>query len=149
MYRIVLPTGTSSTQFTLNVDIRPALGPAEPPIQWVPGALSLGLKRPECEASRLSPSSAEIKNAWSYISTAQYTFVKMCLFKHRDNFTFTIVGCSEKGGFQMYAQWQGMLIVEMRRADKRTRNVGDNVAKCQERTTAVCDVRLQTMQEMQ
>jgi len=31
------------------------------PIQWVPGALSLGVKRPDREADHLSPSSAEVK----------------------------------------------------------------------------------------
>jgi hypothetical protein len=35
------------------------------------------------------PSSAEIKNAWSYTSTPQYVFMAWCLVKHRDNFTFT------------------------------------------------------------
>jgi hypothetical protein len=29
---------------------RPALGPTQPPIQWVPGVLFLGIKRPGCEA---------------------------------------------------------------------------------------------------
>jgi hypothetical protein len=38
-------------------------------IQWVPGALSLGLKRPGREADHSPPSSAEVKNAWSCIST--------------------------------------------------------------------------------
>jgi hypothetical protein len=48
---------------------RPALEPTQPPIQWVPGALSLGVKRPECEADHSPPSSDEVKNAWSYTST--------------------------------------------------------------------------------
>jgi hypothetical protein len=34
-----------------------------------PGALSLGLKRPGREADHSPPSSAEVKNAWSYTST--------------------------------------------------------------------------------
>jgi hypothetical protein len=46
-----------------------ALGPTQPPIQWVPGALSLGVKRPGREADHSPPSSAEVKNAWSYTST--------------------------------------------------------------------------------
>jgi hypothetical protein len=40
---------------------RTALGPIQPPIQWVPGALSLGVKRPGREADHSPPSSAEVK----------------------------------------------------------------------------------------
>jgi hypothetical protein len=40
---------------------RMALGPTQPPIQWVPGALSLGVKQPGCEADHLPPSSAKVK----------------------------------------------------------------------------------------
>jgi hypothetical protein len=47
----------------------PALEPTQPPIQWVPGALSLGVKRPGREADYSSPYNAEVKNAWSYTST--------------------------------------------------------------------------------
>jgi hypothetical protein len=50
---------------------RAALGPTQPPIQWVPGALSLGVKRPGREADHSPPSSAEVKKVWSYTSTAQ------------------------------------------------------------------------------
>jgi hypothetical protein len=39
----------------------PALVPTQPPIQGVPGALSLGVKRPECEAYYSPPPSAEVK----------------------------------------------------------------------------------------
>jgi hypothetical protein len=48
---------------------RTALEPTQPPIQWVPGALSLGVKRPEREADNSPPSSAEVKSTWSYTST--------------------------------------------------------------------------------
>jgi len=40
---------------------RTALGPTQPPIQWVPGALYLVVKRPGHEADHSSPSSAEVK----------------------------------------------------------------------------------------
>jgi hypothetical protein len=39
-----------------------ALGPTQPPIQWVPGVLSLGVKRLGREADHSPPSSAEVKN---------------------------------------------------------------------------------------
>jgi hypothetical protein len=41
---------------------RPALWPTQPPIQWVPCALSTGVKRTGREADQSSPYSAEVKN---------------------------------------------------------------------------------------
>jgi len=40
---------------------RTALGPTQPPIQWVPGVLSLGVKRWGRETDHPPPSSAEVK----------------------------------------------------------------------------------------
>jgi hypothetical protein len=48
---------------------RQVLGPTQPPIQWVPGALSLGIKQPGHKADCSPPSSAKVKNVWSYTST--------------------------------------------------------------------------------
>jgi hypothetical protein len=73
-----------------NTASRTAMGPTQPPTQWVAGALSLGVKWPGREADHSPPSSAEIKNAWSYTSTPQYVFMAWYLVKHRDNFTFYI-----------------------------------------------------------
>jgi hypothetical protein len=39
----------------------PAMVPTQPPIQWVPGTLSLGVKQLGREANHSAPSSAEIK----------------------------------------------------------------------------------------
>jgi hypothetical protein len=61
--------------FLFTTVSRTALGPTEPPIQWVPGALSLGVKRPGYETDHSLPSSAEVKNAWSYTSAPQYVFI--------------------------------------------------------------------------
>jgi hypothetical protein len=47
--------------FLFTAAFRPALGPTQPPIQGVPGALSLVVKRPCCEADHSPPSSAEVK----------------------------------------------------------------------------------------
>jgi len=65
---------------------RPALEPTQPPMQWVPAALSLGLKWPGREADHSPPSSAQVKNTWSYTSTTQYVFMAWCLVKNSDNF---------------------------------------------------------------
>jgi hypothetical protein len=58
---------------------RTALGPTQPPIQWIPGIPSLGPRR---EADHSPPSSAEVKNVWSYTSTPHYVFMAWCLVKH-------------------------------------------------------------------
>jgi hypothetical protein len=49
--------------FSVVSVFRPALGPTQPPVQWVPGVLSSGGKaRPGRGADNSSPSSAEVKN---------------------------------------------------------------------------------------
>jgi hypothetical protein len=53
---------------------RPALGSTKLPTQWVPGALSPGVKRPGCEANQ-SPTSAEVKKIWIFTSTPPYAFM--------------------------------------------------------------------------
>jgi hypothetical protein len=57
--RVRFPAGTGN--FSFHTAFRPALGPTQPPIQWVPGAVSLGVKRPGREADHSPPSSAEVK----------------------------------------------------------------------------------------
>jgi hypothetical protein len=47
--------------------------PDQLPIQWVPGAISLGVKRPGSEDDHSPPTSAEVKK------TPPYTFMAWCL----------------------------------------------------------------------
>jgi hypothetical protein len=47
--------------FLFTTASRPALGTIQPPIQWVPGALSLGIERLGRETDHSPPSSAEVK----------------------------------------------------------------------------------------
>jgi len=47
--------------FLFTTASRTGLGPTQHPIQWVPGAFSLGVKRLGLEADHSPPSSAEIK----------------------------------------------------------------------------------------
>jgi hypothetical protein len=69
--------------FVFTIASRTALWPTQPPIQWVPGAISLGVKRPVREADHTPPSSAEVKNAWSYTSSPQYAFMAWCSVKQK------------------------------------------------------------------
>jgi hypothetical protein len=49
-------------EILLYTAFRVALGPTQLPIQWVPGALSPGVKMPGREADNSPPFSAEVKN---------------------------------------------------------------------------------------
>jgi hypothetical protein len=49
------PEGSKREFLLFAATSRPALGPTQPPIQWVPGALSLGKKRPGWEAGHSPP----------------------------------------------------------------------------------------------
>ena len=48
-------------------------GPNQPPTQWIPGPFP-GVKRPRREADHSLPSSAEVKNQWSYTSVPPICF---------------------------------------------------------------------------
>jgi hypothetical protein len=66
---IQFPAGATIGCFPFATVSRPALGPTQPHIQWVLGALSLGVKRQEREADHSPPRTSEVKNAWSYTSS--------------------------------------------------------------------------------
>jgi hypothetical protein len=69
---------------------RPAMEPTQSPIQWVPWALSLGVKRPGREADHSPPSSAEVKECVElYLHSRNTPSWCGAHLKHRDNFTFT------------------------------------------------------------
>jgi hypothetical protein len=51
------------------------LRPTQPHIQWIPGALSSGVKRPGREADHSPPTSAEVKEIWIYTATPPYAFM--------------------------------------------------------------------------
>jgi hypothetical protein len=72
-YRILNVVSSISTLFSTSS--RPPSGATQPPIQWVPGALSLGVKRLGREADHSLPASAEVKKMWIYTSTPPYSFM--------------------------------------------------------------------------
>jgi hypothetical protein len=54
---------------------RPTPGSTQSPIQWVPGPISKGVKRPEREADHSPAATAEVKKLWIYISNPPYAFM--------------------------------------------------------------------------
>jgi hypothetical protein len=88
LYLYLLHMRVNAGNFSHPAASRPALGPTQPPIQWVPRAVSLGVKRPEHEADFTPPSSAEVKECMEiYLhSTPSWHGDQL---KHRD-FTVTI-----------------------------------------------------------
>jgi hypothetical protein len=67
------------------------LGSTQPPIQWVPGALSLGVKRAGREADHSPPSSAEVKESVElYLHSPSTPSWHGAQLKHRDNFTLQV-----------------------------------------------------------
>jgi hypothetical protein len=61
--------------FYFSSSFRPALGPTQPLIQRVPGALSPGLKQAGRDADHSPETSAEVKKTWVYTSTPPYAFM--------------------------------------------------------------------------
>jgi hypothetical protein len=58
---------------------RSALVRTQPPMQWVPGAVSLGLKRPGLEADHSPPCNAEDENGGAIPSLSHtFSFISTC-----------------------------------------------------------------------
>jgi hypothetical protein len=77
--------------FLFTTAYRTDLGPTQPPIQWVLGALSLGIKQPGREADHSPPSNAEVKECVElYLHSPNTPSWRGAQLKHRTNFTFTL-----------------------------------------------------------
>jgi hypothetical protein len=82
--------------FLFTTASRPVLGPTQPPIQSVPGALSLGIKLPVCETNHLPSSSAEVKECVEfYLHSTNTHLWRGAQFKKKAQgqltFTFTLM----------------------------------------------------------
>jgi hypothetical protein len=70
-----VPSPSGIKNFLFSTSSRPGLGPTQPPIQWVPGALSPGVKPPGHEANHSPTASVEDKKMWIYTSTPPYALM--------------------------------------------------------------------------
>jgi hypothetical protein len=63
------------TNFFFSTSSRPALGPTQPPFQWLPGILTPRVKWQGREADHSFPASTEVRKMWIYTSTPAYAFM--------------------------------------------------------------------------
>jgi hypothetical protein len=78
--------------FLFSIASRPALRPTQPPIQWVPGAFSPGVKQQALEADHSPPSDARVKNGGAIPPLSlKSSWHGAELIKHRGNFTLTFI----------------------------------------------------------
>jgi hypothetical protein len=61
--------------FLFSTFSRPILGPTRPPVQWLPEAVSPGVKQPVREADHSPLTSAEVKKTLIYTSALPYAFM--------------------------------------------------------------------------
>jgi hypothetical protein len=76
--------------FLYSTASRPALGPSQPPIQWVPVVFSPRVKRPGCMADHSFPPGAEVKNdaaiptCTSHVPSSRATYHAIYISVHVD-----------------------------------------------------------------
>jgi hypothetical protein len=86
------PGGGGLRNFLFDTASRPALGPTQPPMQWVPAALSLEIKWPGRDADHSPQSSAEVKDCVKlYLHFRNTPSWGGAQLKHRDSFTFYLL----------------------------------------------------------
>jgi hypothetical protein len=84
------PGGGGLGSFLFTTVSRTSLGPTQPPIQWVRGALLLGVKRPGREADHSPPLSVGVKECVElYLHSPNTPSWRGAQLKYRDNFPFT------------------------------------------------------------
>jgi hypothetical protein len=78
--RVRLPEGAGN--FSLHHRVQNGSGAHPASYQIGTGGFFPGVKRPGRESDHSPPSTAEVKNAWSYASTPQYVVMAWCVVKH-------------------------------------------------------------------
>jgi hypothetical protein len=80
---IKFPCDVSETSLMEFTAVRLGPGVTQPPIHWLAGALSPGVKWTGREADHSPPPNTKVKNAWNYTSTLPYVIMARCLVKHK------------------------------------------------------------------
>jgi hypothetical protein len=96
-----------------STESRPALGPTQPPNQWVPAPLSPGVKRPGREADH-SPPSSDVKNGGALPPLLHTSSRRSAsLIKPGDNFTFLFWFINRT---KCKLNWEGIVLMLKRQA---------------------------------
>jgi hypothetical protein len=77
--------------FSLHHRVQNGSGTPQPPIQWVPGALSLGYSGRGMKLTTHIHLVPRSRMRGAIPPLPQYAFMAWCLVKHRDKFTFTFI----------------------------------------------------------
>jgi hypothetical protein len=82
---------SKAKMFIFSTASTQALGSTQLPIQWVQEKFYLGVRALGRESDYSPPSSAEVKNAWSYTSNPPYFFMAWYLRRRKDSVTFSSI----------------------------------------------------------
>jgi hypothetical protein len=77
--------------FLFTTASRTALGPTQPPIQWVPGALTLGYSSRGVKLTIHLHVVLRSRMRGAIPPLTQYAFMAWCFVKHRNNFTYYLL----------------------------------------------------------
>jgi hypothetical protein len=67
------PDSARARDFSFLYNVHTAFGVKQPPTQWVPGAVSPGVRRQDRKVDHSPPSNAEVKHAGGVFQTYVYT----------------------------------------------------------------------------
>jgi len=105
------PAGTREGCFPLRHRVQSNSWAHQPSYEMGTSDLSPGVKRPSREANHSSPSTVEVKNAWSYNSTPQHVFMALCLIpqwmRHGTSLS-TVTTLPSYFTFYLYEHWVDM-----------------------------------------
>jgi hypothetical protein len=99
---------------------RPVLGPTQPPIQWVPGALRMWVKRPGRETHHSHPSTAVVTMRGSVPPLPHYAFMAWCSVKAQVQ-PYLLPSVRENGGGNSWGLFEGPAEDVLRREGERPR----------------------------
>jgi hypothetical protein len=109
-----------------------AMGPTQPPFQFVPAAVSPWVDRLACEAHRLTPSNAYNESAWSYTSTPYISMASYLIRQYGQIYFYVIIVLTalKLFSFPPAVQWAVNLMSYLAMIFPAFMNVKIDVSRC-------------------